>query len=169
MATYVAGLADVIENRYVDRLLVHRRREYERDARADGATANPATGTLPMNRPADVRPSGCASRETGGRLGRPHPRGEQCGKPRAVPSESDWETGAGTTRETTGGRGVRGTHSKLGQAGAPNVAPCTTGEGWSLAIWPHCPRDSWTRPLVFQSPRRSRNTAEPVSDSFSCA
>ena len=29
-------LADAIENRYADRLLVHRRREYERDARADG-------------------------------------------------------------------------------------------------------------------------------------
>ena len=28
-------LADAIENRYADRLLVHRRREYERDARAD--------------------------------------------------------------------------------------------------------------------------------------
>ena len=30
------ALADTIENRYADRLLVHRRREYERDARADG-------------------------------------------------------------------------------------------------------------------------------------
>ena len=29
-------LANAIENRYADRLLVHRRREYERDARADG-------------------------------------------------------------------------------------------------------------------------------------
>ena len=29
-------LADAIENRYADRLLVHRRREHERDARADG-------------------------------------------------------------------------------------------------------------------------------------
>ena len=29
-------LADAVENRYADRLLVHRRREYEHDARADG-------------------------------------------------------------------------------------------------------------------------------------
>ena len=29
-------LADAVENRYADRLLVPRRREYERDARADG-------------------------------------------------------------------------------------------------------------------------------------
>ena len=29
-------LADAIENRYADRLLVHRRREHDRGARADG-------------------------------------------------------------------------------------------------------------------------------------
>ena len=29
-------LADAVENRYADRVLVHRRRKYERDARAHG-------------------------------------------------------------------------------------------------------------------------------------
>ena len=34
-------LADAVENRYGDRLLVHRRRDYERDARADGHHGEP--------------------------------------------------------------------------------------------------------------------------------